>query len=314
MEFHLRALLEILKFLSAFEVLQVSLASKAWLFASNQDEVWLHLLSALHSHPNQQIPKEQYKQVISEFVVTVEKSTVHKFYPGLRQWKRTKLGLKLGPTPSTILLDKQLLFCCYCGEHPGTLIINLKNGRARRTAEMHTVRERPGMCVLNEQIYTFCGAVEGQATSICERFSLRSEEWEVLPRALRERTHFNPAIHQSLIYLSGGGSGSIETFDTTALSFALLPVNCFNVKPVASIIIQDVLYVLNYAVCFWWNCKTRERGLKYPSVDVGSSSQFTPLVWGNSGIFVLFWKGSWEICKVEFDLMRLEVLGTKYSV
>jgi hypothetical protein len=113
---------------------------------------------------------------------------------------------------------------------------------------MQTIREQPGTIVPHDKVYAFCGAVEGEATSICERFDLNTEQWEALPKALRKRTNFNPAVHESLIYLSGGGSGSIETFDPATLRSALLPANSFNVKPVASIIIHDILYVFNYAV------------------------------------------------------------------
>jgi hypothetical protein len=78
MEFHLRALLEILKFFPAVEVLQVSLTSKAWLTACNQDEIWLHLLSPLISSlSSHQLLKEEYKRIISEFVVVPGKLTLY---------------------------------------------------------------------------------------------------------------------------------------------------------------------------------------------------------------------------------------------
>ena len=257
MTFHLRALLEILKFLPAIEVLQVSLTSKAWLAACNQDEIWLHLLSTLIPlHSNQQLPKEHYKYVLSEFVVVAGKSAIHKFYPGLRKWRRVKV--KLGCKSSIVMLNRRLLFCCYSEYHPGSLIINLKSGNARNTANMLTKRERPGTIVLHDKVYAFCGAVEGEATSYCERFDLHTEQWEALPKALRKRTNFNPAVHESLIYLSGGGSGSIETFDPATLRFTLLPANSFNVRPVSSIIIHDILYVQNtrerskMLVCGYW--------------------------------------------------------------
>jgi hypothetical protein len=97
-----------------------------------------------------------------------------------------KLDVKFdGCKSSIVMLDRQFLFCCYSEYHPGSLIINLQSGKAKNTAKMQTRRERPGTIVMRNMVYTFCGAVEGKATSICERFDRRAERWEVLPNALK---------------------------------------------------------------------------------------------------------------------------------
>jgi hypothetical protein len=60
------------------------------------------------------------------------------------------------------------------------------------------------------------------------------------------------------------------------------------------------LHVFNFSTYFWWNCKTQETGIKYPTIDLGSCSQFTPLVLGDCGVFVSTSENDSKVYMVDF--------------
>ena len=288
-----RALLEALKWLSMQEVLLVRFSCKQWQLACDCDEIWLHLLVCLgYPGPYLARPKATYQEAyLNQCFAIAGESAVLSYYPGRKESKRTALQTPLKGPFETVLINKDKLFCC-ASDH--SLFISLQTGVAQPTVPMVISRTDIGLCVLGTYIYALCGAVDTISTDACERFSLQTELWETLPPAKRSRKSFNPAIHEGLIYLSGGRSSSIETFSPASLSFTLLPVTSQNILPVTSLIYRDTLYVFNSCLCFWMNCKTGLHGVKVHSLEVYSKSATLPLLWSNR-IIIEHERGVWEV-------------------
>jgi len=292
-----RALLEALKWLSMPEVLQARLLCRQWLQVCDNDEVWLHLLTCLgFSGPIPTSAKTAYQEAYRQCVVVIERTAVCRYYPGYLKWQQTQLQAQLKSPVQSVLVDKDRLFCC-TGD-PRCLFLHFKTGVTQLTSTMPTYRTDVGLCALDSYVYALCG-VDSNVTSVCERFEVQTEHWEALPPAIRRRKGFNPAVHQTLIYLSGGCTSAIETFNPASFSFTLLPVTSQNILPTISLIIQDVLYVFNTDLCFWLNCKTGQHGVKICTLPEFSESATQTLAWDSQGFIVVLRKGErpkvWQV-------------------
>lgn len=299
-----RSLLEALKWLSMQEVLHLRFSCKQWQLVCDCDEIWLHFLVCLgYLGPCMGKPKAVYKEAyLNQCLALAEETIVIRYYPGRKESKYTNLQTLLKGSFETVLIDNDTLFCCAIDR---SFVISLQTGLVQPKAPMVISRTSVGLCVLKSYIYALCGAVGKIATDVCERFSLQTDHWETLPHAQRPRQSFNPAIHDGLIYLSGGSSSSIETFNPTSLLFTLLPVTSQNILPVTSLILRDTLYVFNSCLCFWMNCKTGQNGVKCSGFQVESKSAVQPLIWGNKSIIVTEKREVWE---VDLEKMSYQVL------
>jgi hypothetical protein len=63
----------------------------------------------------------------------------------------------------------------------------------------------------------------GEPFRTAECFSMQNGQWTELPNMTTARLSFNPCQHAGLVYLCGGGSTTVETFDPTTRRFVLLP-------------------------------------------------------------------------------------------
>lgn len=315
-----RALLESLKFLSVPCLLAASLVCKYWNSVANHREVWLLLLSTT-GLPGQSTlsPKACYQTAFQTFLVAFDRFAVHRYYPVTGKWRSTALsaGLDIGQfvlgKPQrcdirAVLIGRELAFC-WGNTAFRVVIVNLLSGICQSKATMVFPRRYPGLCILGNYVYAFCGSYQAKETSICERFALQLERWSSLPQATSPRQSFNPAPHKELIYLAGGGSPFIETFTPQTTSFHVVSVDFTRLDCATTLLVQDCLYVFNDLRCASWSLASSQYTTRSYTVRESCSVVTAPLAWGSCGLFLCtFWRG-WKVCKLNFTTLQCEVVG-----
>lgn len=102
----------------------------------------------------------------------------------------------------------------------------------------------------------------GEPFRTAEYFSMQNGQWTELPNMTTARLSFNPCQHAGLVYLCGGGSTTVETFDPTTRRFVLLPdfVLPDMVKfGSATAVAEDVIVVYGMlGVCKWSVTRRKE--------------------------------------------------------
>ena len=82
----------------------------------------------------------------------------------------------------------------------------------------------------------------------CERLELGTKQWHEVGNMVKQRWTFNPCEWNGEVYLCGGYSDTIETFDPRTYSFTLLPITLPDQQS------TSVAYLLNHQlVILTWN-------------------------------------------------------------
>lgn len=308
-----RALLESLKFLCAQDILQVAPVCRQWQGLCSGDELWLHLLGPSRNLLRLQLTptpslRAAYRLASVAFAVVPREKTLHVFYPATRKWKITRLkwNWKEGMGPDMVALGTNELFCC-SGEVAAldTFKVSLATGEVQVLPPMAPHKQMTGVCLLGTCVYSFCGRLQQELTSLCARFDLLAGQWEALPSSQYARQCFTPSVYQGLLYLPGGCTPTVETFDPVSMQFHTLIEECSLRGPVDSLIWQDKLHILNRHGHFVWNLhlETGEYAERNEQHYLGTSC-FPPVCRDGKVLFV--WRAGYRSAAYELDLETLE--------
>jgi len=313
-----RALLESLKFLCARDILQVAPVCKLWQSLCSRDELWLHFLGTSRNLLRLQLSpppslRAAYRLALVAFTVVPREKTLRVYYPATRKWRITHLQAEWKEGFGMVSLGNSELFCCG-GEDSArdTFKVSLVTGRIQVLPPMSPHKTLTGLCVLHTCVYSLCGRLKNELTSLCARFDLLTCQWEALPPALHVRQCFTPSVYQGLIYIPGGCSSTVETFDPVSMQFQTLVEDCGLSGPVDSIIWQDKLHVLNLHGCFVWDLerKTSEFIERNETYYLGTSC-FPPICRDRKAIFV--WHAGNRSMAYEMDLETLEYSAIRFQ-
>lgn len=307
-----RALLESLKYLSAQDILQIALVSKLWQTICSSDELWLHLLGPSSNLLRLQLSpapslREAYRLSHVLFAVITRERTLRRYYPATKKWKITNLQqdlLELADV-AMVSLGTDELFCCG-GKNStkDTFKLSFATGKASFLQQMSPHKMWSGLCLYETYVFSLCGRQQTGLTSLCARFNLLTSQWETLPSALVPRQCFNPCEHQGLIYLPGGCSATVETFNPVSMQFSMLIMDCGLAGPVDCVIWQGKMHILNIHGRFRWDFEHQKGEFeeKHEEIYRGGTC-FPPICRDGKAIFV--WRFT-SAMVYEMDLETME--------
>jgi len=225
------------------------------------------------------------------------------FYDVLSEKWKKRIPLRMqinfnGDSVSTFLKGGRI-FACAGGTKPRksqadkhTYIIDL-TGIVRKEAAMTCSRRCPGLSHVSalDSIYLFGGGFSGQGRSYIgepfrsvESFSMQTGDWTELPNMNTARLSFNPCQHAALLYLCGGGTTSVETFEPSTRTFVLLGdfVLPEMVKfGCVSAVVEDTVVVYGMLGVCKWNVTRRKEVSSAPHDRMFAWSNCTPLLHEN---------------------------------
>ena len=103
-------------------------------------------------------------------------------------------------------------------------------GQASRLSNLLSPRGHHGVIAFQGSIFVFGGRYYGELLNDVEKLDLAaitSQEpisWQRLPYMPTERAFFQPCVSASLIFLCGGGSNLVESFDPASQVYTQLPL------------------------------------------------------------------------------------------
>lgn len=174
---------------------------------------------------------------------------------------------------------------------------------------MRFPRKFPGLCHLNDHFYAFCGCFNGAKSGISERFSLKYGNWKRLPEAKNPRKAFNPVIYKEKIYLSAGGSCEIESFSPVFQQFEVILANFSYFSYANSVVIDDFLCIFNEFRSVMYDFNTEK--VTKSDGNLLNYHISSPIVYGNSVVFVEKVGRRWRVGRVNVREMRCEVVDRK---
>ena len=228
-------MLEVCKWLSAFDVLQAAWASSLWEKVTATPELWWELCrSAGFSVPSSEHPRDGYKRLSNSMktLVIVRPSLVRSFSIKKLRWSEVRrMGKKLqvDEFSSAIILPDGSVLCCggSLGAPWRTAYRLALQGEVQPISDMVIPRGGHGLAVCGKAIYAFggCGGNSCEAIEWEPLETLSKRTWKRIPNMLSVRCYFAPLAADPLIYLCGGFTDTCEVFNCETVTYELLNVS-----------------------------------------------------------------------------------------
>lgn len=123
------------------------------------------------------------------------------------------------------LMQDERLFACGGTWHASVYLVDAWDGTVHNLPDMSSARAWHGLVYFNGEMMVFGGAYSSQSPlASCESYNLIQGRWSQFGPMSTPRAGINPCELGLSIYVAGGGSSSVERYDTRARVFELLSV------------------------------------------------------------------------------------------
>jgi hypothetical protein len=302
-----RLRLEILKFLTAKELLPLSALNQAWHRAIEAEELWLGLLSRAGLEAWKLLkakgfsPKRAYRRLYERYVAMIRGRELLIYRYHTVEWEAKQLPVS--PTESAILtpLEAGEVLCIGPMQPSDTCAIQVCSGAMKMLGRRYEYRDFSGVCKKAQFVYSFAG----KDSKLCEKLDLGSGQWQGIGQALHSRHAFNPAPYASVIYLASGNCPSVECFDTELLLFSELKVKPVLDTSVAAVVFEERLIGIGlHKACEWDLRSGVGRSRRLPQRPLRAWSSCQPVL--EDGRLVLAWSYSGLCIVATVDLRSWE--------
>lgn len=285
-----RLLLEILKFLSAKELLGLSGLSHTWHRAVEAKEVWLCLLSGTGLEAWKLLqaegfsPKSAYRKLYGRYVALIRGSELVVYRYQTEEWEVRQLPVS--PTEAAILtpLEAGEMLCIGPMQPSDTCKIQVCSGTTKALGSRYEYRDFSGVCKVAQFVYSFAG----KDSKLCEKLDLGSGLWQTIGQSLRARHAFNPAPCAPFIYLANGNCPSVESFHTQFLLFSEIKVKPALDTSVAAVVFEERLIAIGLHTACEWDLRSGQgRSRRLPQRPLRAWSSCQPVL--EDGRVVLAW-------------------------
>ena len=226
-----RGLLEPLKFVSPRELLlSVALVSREWSAVATADEVWRVMCEAARFRGAESW-KTAYKAgwMMTGYVVFLWREEIA-LYDCRTETLKSSMRLQkpieaMEGTRHCFLPDCEILVCgggTIKSSSPLAWQVSPYNGAVARLRSMKRPRKYHGIVLFRDTIFVFGGTHSLIVLSSVEAYA--GATWQIIGKMKTARTSFQPCISNNLVYLAGGQTTKIETFDPQKVTFTELPL------------------------------------------------------------------------------------------
>lgn len=301
-----RGLLEPLKFLAPRELLlRVTLVCRQWSGAAGTEEVWRELCEA-QGFRGIGSWRESYKKgwMMAGHVVFLWKQEVALYDCRAETWKtRIQLQKKIQACEGSshcFLRNCDILMCgggTIRQSSPQAWQISPYDGAVVSLRCMQKPRKYHGITLFQDTVFVFGGIHSLIKLSSVEAYI--GETWQIIGKMKAPRMAFQPCISNKIVYLAGGQTTKIETFDPQTLIFTELNPQLQEASRSCAFLYNDQILILTASSLSLltnslhpletWGCRNYENSGDSPVVVVKGTAFFP----------VANWSVLVEVCKEE---------------
>ena len=230
-----RALLEVLKWVEAWDLLQATaVVSGLWSELSACEELWYSLSEDAGLEVDSS-PKATYRENICTALPVISQSKLQLFLLFTKKLR----PLITFPDPlyddycmAAVLLPGRNLLVC--GGRCNSASLFSLTGTQTELRNMRKTRAFHSALYCGNSVYVFAGAVDDSRSAEKLQFqslaTIASTAWQELQPMCSHRSACSPCLYAQKVYLCGGNSKSCEMFNLSSESFYLLPITLPEMK------------------------------------------------------------------------------------
>lgn len=186
-----------------------------------------------------------------------------------QRWTRpmpVKKRLDVDKYTSSTIVDDGRIFCCGGGSsYRNAYLLHPSEGSYTvvELARMYSYRQYPGLLydASLREVLVFGGSDSKQELRSCEKLCLQRQQWQEMPEMICARRFFTPCRRRELVYLCGGWSYTVETYDLCSGVFQPVGLKLPESSWSSAVIVADELIVLSENTISRWNLR-EERQLE----------------------------------------------------
>jgi hypothetical protein len=246
-----RGLLEPLKFVAPRELLlAVSLVCRQWSAVAAADEVWRVMCEAAGFRGTESW-KAAYKAgwMMAGHVVFLWRGEIA-LYDCRTDTLKSSMRLQkpieaMEGTSHSFLPDCDVLVCgggSIKSSFPFAWQVSPYNGAVARLQSMKRPRKYHGIVLFHDTIFVFGGTHSLRVLSSVEAYV--GATWQIIGKMKTARTAFQPCISNNLVYLAGGQTTKIETFDPEKVTFTELPLQLSEASRSSAFLYDNQILIL----------------------------------------------------------------------
>lgn len=197
-----------------------------------------------------------------------------------------KSQLDVDKYTSSTIVDAGRVFSCGGGSsYRCAYLLQLLQGSYTVTelARMNNYRQYPGIIydASAREVLVFGGSDAKSELRTCEKISLNRQRWEELPDMICARRFFTPCRRRELVYLCGGYSYTVETFNLCSGVFQPVGLRLPESSWCSSAIVSDELIVITEKSISRCNLREERMLEERPHASFMPWSRSTPVIIDN---------------------------------
>lgn len=241
---------------------------------AQQEAVTLFWVRGLHTNRVQGLSSNVIREVCAflcrpPILAFVQSSQVSMFDCRNQWWSRAKpltQKVDVDKYTSSTIVDEGRIFCCGGGSsyrNAYLLQVSKDSYAVTELARMNSYRQYPGLIfdASLREVLVFGGSDSKQELRSCEKMSLQKRRWEEMPEMICARRFFTPCRRRERVYLCGGWSYTVETYDLCSGVFQPVGLRLPESSWSSAVIVADELIVLTENTISRWNLR-EERQLE----------------------------------------------------
>jgi len=246
-----RKLLEPLKFLAPRELLlRVALVCRQWSEAARAEEVWREMCEAQgYRGTGSWLAAYQKGWMMAGHVVFLWRQEMSLYDCRAETWKKSiplRKQVQASEGTSHCFLPSCDILMCGGGTIKQSTSqawqISPYDGAVDRLRNMQRPRKYHGIVLFQDTVFVFGGTHSLIILSSVEAYI--GETWQIVGKMKTPRMAFQPCISNKIVYLAGGQTTKIETFDPQTVTFSELSPQLSVVSRSCAFLYNDQILIL----------------------------------------------------------------------